>query len=239
LLKIKCPSQTRDRVENTGHYYSRKGFYALNVQVIVDKKKRVLWRCINSRGAAHDSSAFKSSQLHQILENNWESLVQKGFYLIGDSAYSLKSYLLTPYDNAKPSTPEDSFNYYHSSCRIYVECAFGEIDIRWGIFWRPLGHKLSTTKFIIDAAMRLHNFIIDFPTEHNITDTSDIDEFQSECLDFCITNPYWITGTFGDGIGEVDNPSAGRSSEHDQKLHEVGKNIRKNIKDNFEKRILL
>ena len=135
LVKIVFPSLTRDRVTNPGHYYSRKGFYALNVQVIVDKKKRVLWRCINSRGAAHDSSAFKSSQLHDILENNWENLVQKGLYLIGDSAYSLKSFLITPYDNAKPSTPEDSFNFYHSSCRIYVECAFGEIDMHWGIFW--------------------------------------------------------------------------------------------------------
>ena len=38
--------------------------------------------------------------------------------------------------------------------------------------------------------MRLHNFIIDFCTEQEITDTSEIDEFQSEFLNFCITMPY-------------------------------------------------
>lgn len=40
LVKIKCPSASRDSVRNPGHYYSRKGFHALNVQVIVDKNKK-------------------------------------------------------------------------------------------------------------------------------------------------------------------------------------------------------
>lgn len=228
LVKIRSPSQKRDQVRNPGHYYSRKGFFALNVQVIVDKKKSVIWRCINSRGGAHDSSAFKNSSLYGKMEGNWMNLVQKGFYLLGDSAYALKSFLLTPYNNAKPSTPEDTFNFYHSSCRIYVECAFGEIDMRWGIFWRPLGHKLTTIKYIIDGAMRLHNFIVDYRIKHGITDTSEMDDFQSECLEFCIQNPDYVTGTFGDGVnaGNVGHPSA-----NDQILRDVGKNIRNSIKD--------
>ena len=102
----------------------------------------------------------------------------------------------------------------------------------WGIFWRPLTHKLSSTKYIIDGAMRLHNFIIDYRTEHNITDTSEMDEFQSECLDFCITNPDWITGTFGNGTCE--GAGGGRPTDFDQKLREVGKNIRNAIRDNLE-----
>ena len=45
LVKIKCPSENDvgtsddDRICNPGNYHCRKGFYALNVQVIVDKKK--------------------------------------------------------------------------------------------------------------------------------------------------------------------------------------------------------
>ena len=37
LVKIFC--LTNEEVENPGKYFSRKGFYALNVQVIVDMKK--------------------------------------------------------------------------------------------------------------------------------------------------------------------------------------------------------
>ena len=44
LVRIMCPSIFE--VKNPGKYYSRKGFYAINVQAIVDKKKRILWRYI-------------------------------------------------------------------------------------------------------------------------------------------------------------------------------------------------
>ena len=55
-------------VDTPGDYFSRKGFYCVNVQVIVDKKKRVLYRSIISRGAAeHDSTAFWNSSLYKDL----------------------------------------------------------------------------------------------------------------------------------------------------------------------------
>ena len=57
-------------------------------------------------------------------------LFHKGLYIIGDLAYAIRSYLLTPYNNAKLGSAEDAFNFYLSSTRIYVECAFGEIDRR-------------------------------------------------------------------------------------------------------------
>ena len=41
---------------------------------------------------------------------------------------------VAPYDNAAPGSAEDSFNYFQSASRIYVECAFGEITMRWGFF---------------------------------------------------------------------------------------------------------
>ena len=58
--------------------------------------------------------------------------------MVGVSAYSMESFLIPPYDNANPKAPEDDFNLYHSSAWITVECAFGEIDLRWGIFWKRL-----------------------------------------------------------------------------------------------------
>ena len=41
LVCILCP--TLSEVNNPGKYFTRKGFYALNVQVICDKHKRILW----------------------------------------------------------------------------------------------------------------------------------------------------------------------------------------------------
>lgn len=133
IVKIIKPSKTRDGVKNPASFFSRKGFFGINVQAIVDKKKRILYRQILSRGAEHDSTAFKNGALYQCLMNNWRFLALKGLYFIGDSAYALKSFLLTPFDNVLHGTSEDNFNFFHSSSRISVECAFGEIDLRWGI----------------------------------------------------------------------------------------------------------
>jgi hypothetical protein len=35
-------------------------------------------------------------------------------------------------------TAEYNFNLFHSSAHIAVECAFGEIELRWTNLWCPL-----------------------------------------------------------------------------------------------------
>jgi hypothetical protein len=99
-----------------------------------------LWREINARWSEHDSSVFKDSELYRKLE--WITL--------GDSE-GISPFLLCPYDKAQPGSAEDVFNVMLFSNRIFVECAFGEIDARFGILWRPLQFKLSKQRFIIDA----------------------------------------------------------------------------------------
>lgn len=193
VVKILKPTR-RDNVPDAQSFYSRKGYYGVNVQAIVDKKKKVLFRSILSRGAEHDSTAFKNSTLYKWLLAHWESLATKGYYFIGDSAYSLKSFVLTPYDNTLHGSAEDNFNYFHSSSRIAVECAFGEIDLRWGIFWKPLKFSLRINNKIIDACMRLHNFIIDRRTDA-FSEAMDRDIFDDDCRRFFAVNP------FVDGMG--------------------------------------
>ena len=51
--------------------------------------------------------------------------------------------------------------FFHSSSRIAVECCFGEVDLRCGIFWQPLKFSLRINCFIIDACLLLHNFILE------------------------------------------------------------------------------
>jgi hypothetical protein len=57
---------------------------------------------------------------------------------------------------------EDAYNYYHSNSRIKIECTFGEIIMRWGIFWRTMQIMgIDTVGNIVSVAGLVHNFIID------------------------------------------------------------------------------
>lgn len=192
IVKIVRPSK-RDNVMDPKSFYSRKGFFGISVQAIVDKNKKVLFRSIESRGAEHDSSAFKRTNLYKWLMENWCTLRDKGYYFIGDSAYSLKSFLHTPYDNTVHGTAEDNYNYFHSSSRIVVECTFGEVDLRWGILWKPLHFSLEHNCKVIDACIRLHNFIINYRVtcgDENYTDSSyERSIFDDECRRFLAVSP--------------------------------------------------
>ena len=130
LVRIVRPSLTRDGIKNVMNFFSRKGFYALNVQCIVDDKKRVIWLSYKHKGGSHDSSCLRTTGLYTFLHSIKDRLSSLGYFLLGDSAYALESFILVPYDSPSPKTAEDDFNFYHSSARITVECAFGEIDLR-------------------------------------------------------------------------------------------------------------
>ena len=239
VVKIKKPTKNLDKVLEPSSFYSRKGYYGLNVQCIVDQRKRFLYRTVKSRGAEHDSTAFKNSTLYKYLIENWEKLVQQKYFFVGDSAYALKSFLHTPYDNAYHGTPEDNYNYFHSSSRISVECAFGEVDLRWGIFWKPLKYTLRTNCKVIDACLRLHNYIVDHREELGM-DIIDKSVFDDECRRVFAISPE-MEGVFG---GEADvrrdlngNVSrGGRPSTSEGESTAVGKEWRDMHRDQIERR---
>ena len=62
-----------------------------------------------------------------------------------------------------------------------MECAFGEIDLRWGIFWKRLTGSLEHSALIIEGAMHLHNFLVEYRDAHTSSDEST-DEVEERTL---------------------------------------------------------
>ena len=176
LVKIKRPTSTLDKIRNVVGFFSRKSFYALNVQCIVNHEKIVLWAKCNNRGSSHDSSCFRDSYLYEMLKSKSEELINKRRFILGDSAYAIESFIIPPYDQAGSDSPEDNFNFYHSSARITVECAFGEIDLRWGIFWKRLQYSLDNNMLVIEAGLYLHNFLVKYRLEQKESTEEHNDE---------------------------------------------------------------
>ena len=84
-----------------------------------------------------------------------------------------------------------------------MECAFGEIDRRWGILWKRLEFTLVKSTRVIDACMRLHNFIINYrertgtgaSTRRELRMESEL--FDEDSLNFVRRHPNELIGVFG------------------------------------------
>ena len=136
LVQIKAPSYREDM------YVCRKGYHALNIQGVCDSRKRFINLIVKWPGSTHDAFMWNESSLHVFLRNN-----QQNGYLLGDQAYPLKQYLLTPLRDPQTQA-EMTYNRIHQRTRQRIEDTFG----RWKCRWLML-HKFGkvTRIFIVEA----------------------------------------------------------------------------------------
>ena len=90
-----------------------------------------------------------------------EDLKREGLYLAGDSADALAVFLLTPLTILKQNRCKMLSIFIIAAPEYFIEGSFGELVMRWGIFWRHLCFGVSKVGHIIQSAMLLHNFIVD------------------------------------------------------------------------------
>jgi len=81
-------------------YRNRKGFFSINMQGVCTSDLKFVNLVARWKGSVHDSRVFENSRISAVLANG---IGPRG-HLLADSAYTLRKYLLTPYDN--PITPE-------------------------------------------------------------------------------------------------------------------------------------
>ncbi|KAM4748778.1 LOW QUALITY PROTEIN: putative nuclease HARBI1 [Rhinophrynus dorsalis] len=95
-------------------YRNRKHFHSLNFQVVCDAKHRILSVREGFPGSCHDSHILHQSALFERFE---EGFMPEG-WLLGDSGYGCRSWLLTPLLN--PQSPAElHYNGAHrSTCSV-------------------------------------------------------------------------------------------------------------------------
>ncbi|KAG8237897.1 hypothetical protein J437_LFUL017693 [Ladona fulva] len=153
---IGCVDGTHIRIqspggENSELFRNRKGYFSINVQCICDADLRI--RDVDARwqGSVHDSTVFGNSLIKIKLEERMNT-----GYLLGDSAYPSKSYLLTPVLN--PRTPDEQrYNRSHIRTRNTIERCFGVLKWRFPCLSHGLRLRLETTVAVIVAVVVLHN----------------------------------------------------------------------------------
>jgi hypothetical protein len=156
LIKTRAPTK-KETVRVTDFYSGHKSTVGLNVQVVCDARKRIIFLSVLCPGKTNDLVAYESSKVASLIEG-----LPAGFYAVGDNAYVNSNHLLVPFPGKLSNTdPRDAFNFYLSQLRVRVENCFALLVGRWGIFWGPLRMPLRYQPMIIKATCCLHNFCID------------------------------------------------------------------------------
>lgn len=154
LVHIWSPSD----VDNPGAYFCRKKFYAINFLCMCDAQRRFRYVSGLCPGATNDAHAYSISSLHAALSTG---ALPSPYWIAGDAAFPLSNSVLIPYRGRGLPEFEDAYNYYQSQVRMNIECAFGMLVNKFGIFWRPMRGGAHRAVALTTACMILHNLCID------------------------------------------------------------------------------
>ncbi|CAI5971956.1 unnamed protein product [Closterium sp. NIES-64] len=150
--------ELRGMEAHCGDYYNRKQVYSVQLQVTCDSKG-VIWDYnVGNPGSMHDQGVFSTSDLHGRLESGEIA----PYRLVGDAAYPLKPYMLTPLHAPRRRLMkkwEQTYNYVQSATRMVVERTIGALKGRWRLFARRNESKLWRVCAGTACIIILHNML--------------------------------------------------------------------------------
>lgn len=137
-------------------YVNRKGFFSIILQGICREDLRFVHCVAGWPGSCHDARVLKNTDI-------WENglRVCGNGHFLGDGAYPLRSWLLTPYRDTGRLTPQQrNYNYRHSGTRVTIERAFGCLKGRFRRLRYLETSELKTSVEVIILCCIIHNICI-------------------------------------------------------------------------------
>ncbi|CAH1979246.1 unnamed protein product [Acanthoscelides obtectus] len=163
--QIRCPP-------NSGsHYFNYLHYFSVVLQAVADADKKFLTIEVGGRGKQSDGGTFAGSTIFNLLESNFFNVprptnlpntnIELPYFLIGDEAYPLKSYLMRPYPRRGLNPKKEYFNKCLSTARKCIECAFGILCAKWRFLNKDIETLPDKACILIKCACILHNLVRD------------------------------------------------------------------------------
>ena len=157
-------------------YYTRKSMYALNVMIVCDDKRRIIYYNAGWPGSTHDNRVFRNSKLFY----NRKEYFSHHEYLLGDCAYSASPVMVQCFKKQASTSKLPPNNEFFNTCvaqvRITSEHCIGILKGRFRCLKRN-NIKLKNSKKevkemveLIGACIVLHNLLINYD-EDDIPDS--------------------------------------------------------------------
>lgn len=158
-------------------FVNRKNYHSLNVQLICDENLKIMNVVERFPGSTHDAHIWRQSNMSQLMEAIYHRNNENLFFLLGDSGYPLRPWLLTPLRDTIPGTPEDRFNTALKSVRSIIERCNGVLKNRFRCLLkhRVLHYSPEMAAKIIKACCVLHNMCVSDNIDLPVAEDVDVD----------------------------------------------------------------
>ena len=151
-------------------YYNYKGFFSIILFAMVDSDYKFIYIDTSGNGSASDAQIYNASDLKDGLERNVlmgfpapdplpDDTQDVPYFIVGDDAFSLRTYLMKPYAARNLTREERILNYRLSRARRVVENAFGILANRFQVLLTTMQHDPGTVRRIVEACCILHNLM--------------------------------------------------------------------------------
>ncbi|XP_050062915.1 putative nuclease HARBI1 [Aphis gossypii] len=139
-------------------YVNRKNYHSINTQLISVANLKILRVNALYLGSTHDSHIWNNCNVLPIVQEL--SRRNQCFYLLGDSGYALRPWLLIPIQN--PVNEEELYNTKQMRARSLIERCNGLLKMRFRclLIHRVLHYAPEKATAIINACVVLHNMYI-------------------------------------------------------------------------------
>lgn len=162
-INIQCPPGAGSE------YYNYKGHHSIVLLATCDANYTFVAVDIGAYGSQSDGGVFADSSFgRKVLTGaiNFpppSRLPNSNYicnhYMVGDSAFPLKPYLMRPYPGKLLTIEKHNFNKRLSRARRVIENAFGILVAKWRILSTTLNMLPTNADKIVKASVVLHNFV--------------------------------------------------------------------------------
>ncbi|KAL7296896.1 hypothetical protein TKK_0010286 [Trichogramma kaykai] len=160
------------KTANSGSlYYNYKKYFSSVLQAVVDANTRFITIDICKYGSLSNGGIFNASLTKMALtekiltiptpSNLPSSHVKCPHFFIGDGAYTLCDYLMTPFRRFNLTPAAKVYNKRLSRARCIVENAFGRISQKWRILYTTIQQAPEQVEKIVKAICILHKTLLD------------------------------------------------------------------------------